>query len=89
MCLVKSATTPSICRPGYASASAAIASVSALTDTSSGTNRAAVPRRYSASSSSRVFSDEPEPNSMSVFAPVTRAMSSARVASTSRSARVG
>ena len=69
---------------GYsrASLSALARSVSSLT--SNGTNR----RGASASSSSRVLSDVPEPSSISVAASVSSAISSAYRSRIERSARV-
>jgi hypothetical protein len=86
---VKSPTMPCTCTPGYAEATAATVSASALADTSSGVNAARLPCPCSPSSSSRVLSEAPEPSSISVFAPVTAAISPHRSASTARSARVG
>ncbi len=62
---------------------------SVASDTSKGTNRCSVPAPAKASSSSRVFSDVPEPSSTSVSAPVSAAISPARAARIARSARVG
>jgi len=66
----------------------AVDSRSALTDTSSGTKVPRSPCRVNASSSSRVFSEEPEPNSISVLAPLTVTISAARSRNTVRSAPV-
>ena len=60
--------------PGYSSATAAAASRSVCSLTSKGTKRSSVPASRSASSSSRVFSDVPEPSSTSVSALVSSAM---------------
>ena len=49
-----------------------------------GTYRRSVPARVSASSSSRVFADEPDPSSTSVVAPVSRAISSTCAVSSAR-----
>ena len=54
-----------------------------------GRSGGACPARASASSSSRVFSDVPDPSSTSVSAPLAAAISSARASRIARSARVG
>ena len=88
-CLVKSPTTPRTLSPGYRAAMSTVDSRSALADTSSGTNAPSSPDWLIASSRNRVFSDEPEPSSMNVFARVRVAISVARSARMARSARVG
>ena len=81
----KSPTTPCTSIPGYSSAIAAAASRRACSDTSNGTNRRRCPASTIASSRRRVFSDDPEPGSTSVFAAVSVATSSARSARMIRS----
>ena len=88
-CRSKSPTTAWTATPGYSVATAAAADRSVVSSTSKGTKRRSAPRRWKASSSSRVFSDVPEPSSMSVSAPERAAISPARATRMPRSVRVG
>jgi hypothetical protein len=85
----KSATTACTSSPGYWAATAEPAARTADSLTSTGTYRRSVPAADSASSSSRVLSEEPEPSSTSAVAPDSAAISAARSLRIARSARVG
>jgi hypothetical protein len=88
-CRSKSPTTACTATPGYSAATAAAAERRVVSSTSKGTKRRSAPRRAKASSRSRVFSEVPEPSSISVSAPDRAAISPARSTRMPRSVRVG
>ena len=85
----KSDTTARTSSPGYSPSRACAAATSAGSLTSTGTYVRRVPAERSASISSRVFSEYPDPSSTRVPAPLSAAISPAVQCRISRSARVG